>query len=164
MKRVYQRIVDKGHGDCMQASVASLFEDEYENVPNFIEHENWFDLFETYIKSKGYEFDGMLHNMAWNILSNPTRECFEYIEFVDSQIISKLNIDAEPGVEGLFLCSVLSPKYFTWEHMGTHMVICDREFNIVHDPNKEYRDIEAYPLSSILGYHGIINITTFKKI
>lgn len=41
MKKVFQTIVDKDHGNCMQAVVASLFELELDDVPNFIEMESW---------------------------------------------------------------------------------------------------------------------------
>ena len=37
MTKAYQTIIDKSHGNCMQAAVASLFDKKLEEVPNFIE-------------------------------------------------------------------------------------------------------------------------------
>lgn len=164
MKKVYQRIVDRGHGDCMQAAVASLFDDEYENVPAFIEYgAQWFKPFYKYAQSKGYEYMGMLHNKNWNVLNTPTDECWNDLSFNESLVLTVDNIQKETGVNGLFLCSVLSPKFFSWNDIATHAVICDSNLNIIHDPQIEYKDIKAYPLTSILGYNGIINVYLFDK-
>lgn len=164
MKKVYQRIVDVGHGDCMQAAMASLFGDEYENVPAFIEHDNWFELFCDFIESKGYEYDGMLHNKVWGTLMNPTFECFENPSFDKWSLLEPENLKSYQGVDGLFYASVLSPKYFNWDDLSaTHAVICDQNLNIVHDPNMDYGNIRAYPLSSVIGYNGIINVSIFIK-
>ena len=164
MRRIYQRRVDPGHGDCMQAAIASLFDDEYENVPAFIEHENWFELFIQYAESKGYEYEGMFHNKIWGTLLNPTFECFETPTFAEWSILTYENLKKHEGVNGLFYCSVLSPKYFSWDKIHeTHAVICDSNLNIVHDPNKEYGSIKAYPLSSVIGCNGIINVCNFIK-
>ncbi|WP_157279163.1 hypothetical protein [Proteiniphilum acetatigenes] len=163
MKKIYQRRVDQGHGDCMQAAMASLFDDEYENVPAFIEHNNWFELFCDYVESKGYEYDGMLHNKTWGTLMNPTFECLEVPKFDKWSLLTDENLKNYQGVDGLFYASVLSPKYFNWSDMDTHAVICDTDLNIVHDPNKDYENIRAYPLSSVIGCNGIINVSIFKK-
>lgn len=163
MKKVYQRRIDPGHGDCMQAAIASLLDDEYENVPPFIEYENWFELFVQYVESKGYEYEGMFHNKIWGILQHPTDECFDELKFHEWYLLNAKNLKKHQGVNGLFYCTVLSPKYFNWNNMNqTHAVICDSNLNIVHDPNKEYVSIKSYPLSSVIGCNGIINVCNFR--
>lgn len=162
MKKVYQRIVDPGHGDCMQAAIASLFDDEYENVPPFIElGDNMGKAFDEYLESKGYVCDNDLHNIKWGILLHPTDECKEESKYYEPCILKPENMGC--GVNGYFYCSVLSPKYFSWEHMGTHAVICDKDFNIVNDPNPEYKGIKSYPLASIIGFNGIIGVYNIRK-
>ena len=45
-----------------------------------------------------------------------------------------------------------------------HAVLIDNNFNIVHDPNPNYKGILKYPLADILGYNGIIKVDGFKKM
>lgn len=40
MIKVYQTMVDRGHGNCMQAVIASLLEKPLEEVPRFLEQES----------------------------------------------------------------------------------------------------------------------------
>lgn len=42
MKKVYQRIIDPKKGDCFKCCIASLLELDYDEVPNFVEQEDWF--------------------------------------------------------------------------------------------------------------------------
>lgn len=163
MKKIYQRIIDAKHGDCMQAAIASLFDDEYENVPAFIEYEISImeRMFDQYIESKGYVVNGMLHNKMWNTLLHPTDECWKKPRFLEKGLLKPENLST--GVDGYFYCSVLSPKYFSWGHMGTHAVICDSNLNIVHDPNKEYEGLKSYPLASVIGCNGIIGLYDIVK-
>lgn len=88
-------------------------------------------------------------------------ECKEEPRYYEPCILKPENMGC--GVNGYFYCSVLSPKYFSWEHMGTHAVICDKNFNIVHDPNPEYKGIKSYPLASIIGFNGIIGVYNIRK-
>lgn len=37
MKKVYQEIISDTNGDCLRATVASLFDKDLEEVPHFIE-------------------------------------------------------------------------------------------------------------------------------
>lgn len=120
-------------------------------------------MFCDYVESKGYEYDGMLHNKTWGTLMNPTFECLEVPKFDKWSLLTDENLKNYQGVDGLFYASVLSPKYFNWSDMDTHAVICDTYLNIVHDPNKDYENIRAYPLSSVIGCNGIINVSIFKK-
>lgn len=161
MKKIYQRIIDGDHGDCMQAAIASLFDDEYENVPEFIKCKNMGKLFDEYLESKGYKVESVLHNLLWNKLMHPTSECSIENKYYEPCILKPENLT--DGVNGYFYCSVLSPKYFSWQNMGTHAVICDSNLNIIHDPNKEYERIRAYPLTSIIGFSGIIGLYNIVK-
>lgn len=161
MKKIYQRFIDADRGDCMQAAIASLFGDDYENVPAFIEHANMGVLFDEYLESKGYKVESVLHNKSWNMLMNPTKDCFSNPRFYEPHILKPENLTE--GVDGYFYCSVLSPKYFSWQQIGTHAVICDSNLNIVHDPNEEYNGILSYPLASVIGCNGIIGLYNIVK-
>ncbi len=161
MRKIYQRIIDPRKGDCMQAAIASLFDDEYENVPAFIENDNMGELFDKYLESKGYVCENGLYNKTWSILLHPTEECKQKPRFYEPQVLKPENMGE--GVNGLFYCSVLSPKYFSWNDMNMHAVICDKNFNIVHDPNLEYRGIRSYPLASVIGFNGITGVYNIVK-
>jgi len=109
MKKVYQTIVDKDHGNCMQAVVASLFELELDDVPNFIEEEHWYWKMMEFYRERGYQcgtVNGSLEYM---------RKAAEF----------------DGGINGYFDATVPS-KIF---ENGTHAVVVDVNLNIVHDPN-----------------------------
>lgn len=164
MKKVYQTIVEPGHGNCMQAAFASLFDDELENVPNFIELNLWYDAMQNYLKTKGYKYNGMLHNKKWVTLTQPSTDVFQKTKWHKSSILTKTNLKKYDGVNGLFFASVCSPGYFTWESLSAHAVIIDKDFKIVHDPNKAYENIFSYPLSRVIDYSGVINVYLINKI
>ena len=143
MKPVSQTIVSQTNGDCMQAAIASLFECELEEVPKFIELKpSWFKPFREFLLSKGYDYEGML-------FSNATLK-----EHMSSKIVDL------KGINGLFYASVCSPKYNPEGIDGNtmHAVIIDKNFNVVWDPNPNYR-VEGlkYP-NSDNGYNGIMNV------
>lgn len=50
MKPVYQTIFDKPHGNCLQACVASILELDLDQVPNFVENDDWFQALETFLE------------------------------------------------------------------------------------------------------------------
>jgi len=160
MKKIYQTIVDRGHGNCMQAVIASLLDMKLNDVPNFIECDSWFKPLYELINKKGYSYQGMLHNKKYTILNSPSDECFNELKWHRQSIMTPKKLYREQGVNGLFYAGVLSPKYFSWTDQTTHAVIIDRDYNIVHDPNKEYNDkkFRQYPLTSLLGYNGIIDV------
>lgn len=164
MKKVYQTIVDPGHGNCMQAAFASLFDDELENVPNFVEIERWHLAMKDYALSKGYSYERILLNKKWTMLIDPSTGVFKETKWLKSSLLTKSNLKKYEGVNGLFFASVCSPKFFTWQTLTEHAVIIDKNFNIVHDPNKAYENILSYPLSSVIGYNGIIDVYVFNKI
>ena len=142
MKQISQTIVSPKNGNCMQAAIASLFECELDDVPNFIEFPSWFPPLREFILKRGYEFEGMLYSDAT----------------LKEHMSSKIK-DLK-GVNGLFYASVWSPKYNPEGIPGncSHAVIIDKDFNIVWDPNPEYRtEGFKYP-NHDNGYNGVHNV------
>lgn len=164
MKKIYQKISSPENGDCLKAAIASLFEEDYDNVPHFIETDSWFENLRIYCLEKGYKFEEILHNKNWSMLQSPTYGCFNVEKWEDSLLMSKHNMETRGGINGLFLATVLSPNYFTFKNIATHAVLIDKGFNIVHDPCEGYKDILKYPLSDILEYNGVIAVWDFKKV
>jgi hypothetical protein len=166
MNKVYQTIIGSNksevRGNCMQAAIASLFEMELNDVPNFIEYDsNWFDEMYKFLQENGYEYNGTLYNYKKFQL-----ESDEPLDVDADEWNKKLErIKDMDGIDGLFFASVLSPKYYVKEDLPhcTHAVIIDKNFNIVHDVNKGYVDIEKYPESDFLGYNGIIDVWLIEK-
>ena len=135
MKKVYQTIVDKDHGNCMQATVASLLELELEDVPNFIEIKegSWFITMYNLFQDKGYDLCTIgrsSHNNV-EILKKAAKVC--------------------GGINGYLYASVPSA---TFPNCG-HAVIVDTDLNIVHDPNPNQLALSytADDIDSIMVYH-----------
>jgi hypothetical protein len=163
MKKVYQTIIDQNKGNCMQAVMASLFNKDLEEVPNFIEFKEWFHPFHKFIEENGYKYKGMLHNKNYTRLNCPSSECFKEEKWHRPSIMTKKSLYKYGGVDGIFYAGVLSPKFFSWQKQTSHAVLIDRDFNIVHDPSPAYKDIIQYPLTSVLGYNGIIDVYLIEK-
>lgn len=169
MKKVYQRILDPKHGDCLKCAICSLFGLDYETVPNFSElygSGEWFVQASKFIEKLGYEYSAdTLWNPNINFLENPTDCCFN-----DRNVAADKTLDAltpQDGIDGLFLAAVYSPGYSNPnEHPMSHLhaVICDINYNIVFDPHPKYKDILCYPYSKLIGYNGIRTIDTFNKL
>lgn len=163
MKPVYQTIADKNKGNCMQAVIASLFDVELNEIPNFIEFDSWFEPLYKIIQKFGYEYNGILYNKKYSTLNTPTHECYHKIKWSKTTVLTPKRLYKESGVNGYFYAGVYSPKYFNWEDQITHAVIIDKDYNVVHDPNPSYKDIFNYPLTSVLGYNGIIDVCLINK-
>lgn len=113
MKRVFQSRIDRKHGTCMQAAIASLFEMFLDDVPNFIEMgDEWYYNMRKFYKDRGYCF-GCFNP---NNLIELTRKVLEY----------------DGGVNGYWYAAV--PSINLGEGV-THAVIIDKNMNVVHDPN-----------------------------
>lgn len=123
MKKVYQTIVDKGHGNCMQAAVASLFDLELEEVPNFIELEEGNGGVLQFMYKRG--FDACYIN----------RYRHESTEFLRK--VAKF----DGGVNG-YLYATVPSQTFTDVH---HAVIVDLDLNIIHDPNPNQLAMKLTP-------------------
>lgn len=157
MIKIYQNIVNKNHGNCMQAAIASLFEEPLENVPNFIELKNgWFSELCNFLKKRGYAYDGMLHSYGDNKRLYPNEDAKDRFN----------EIKEMEGVNGYFYAAVYSPKYYNPTDVCpiTHAVIIDKNFNIVHDVNKEYNNCAYYPEASAIGYNGIVYIFMINPV
>lgn len=159
MIKVFQTIINAGHGNCMQAAMASLFELKLEEVPNFKEEESWFGSMYKFVREHGYDFDGTLYNRKnglWNgTILKGYEDRFEEIKNME-------------GINGYFYAVVYSPKYYKLaEHPKdsvTHAVIIDKDFNIIHDPNPENQELKKYPYADEIGYNGIADIFMINPI
>ena len=113
MKKVYQSRIDKNHGTCMQAAIASLFEMFIEDVPNFIEMgDEWWSEMDYFYKERGY-----------------CLSCFNSNERIE---LTKKVLEFDGGINGYWFASVESVNLGkdVW-----HAVIIDKDLNVVHDPN-----------------------------
>ena len=123
MKKVYQTIVDRGNGNCMQAVVASLFEKELDEVPHFLEAgDKCFTTTYEFFREQGYDITPF----------NPKKEEM------------KLNLELleyDNGINGFFYATVLSQTFKD----GTHAVVIDKNLNVVHDPNPNKKALKLKP-------------------
>ena len=165
MKPVYQTIIDKNKGNCMQAMYASLFELELEEVPNFSlwwnenppDDRHWSQVEWDFIKKQGYSEGRTLYNPNCRPNGISQRDKNKVLKEYCLEAVKEHN-----GVKGCFYASVLSPIFYKNDG-GTHCILVDNNFNIVHDPNPEYRGLTEYPLSEKNGYKGILYIKTYVK-
>ena len=166
MKRIYQRIVDPERGDCMKCCIASILDLEYDDVPNFVEYDDWYSRMMDFMKKFGYNFSlDTIYNPNVTYLETPTHECFKAYERDPECFFPYLK--PEYGINGLYLATVYSPKYTTAnENPITHLhsVICDKDFRIIHDPNPEYAALIQYPYAKLIGYNGIRCVDKIEKI
>ena len=171
MKKVYQTVIDKTIGNCMQATIASLLDLELNVVPNFIlePKNNWFQTMYRFLKDNGYEFNGTLYNIEDSRIRGEYHS--SYMEHYN-KIINSDNKDNNlerlknsKGIDGFFYASVYSPRFVNLmdKHPTGHAVIIDSSFNIVHDPNPNYKDIIKYPYADELGYNGVIDVFLIEK-
>jgi hypothetical protein len=130
MKKVFQKIVCKGKGDCVRATIASLFDKEYEEVPDFSpDHAQGYELLK-FFRAQGYDYsyfnrreDG--HQLQSGVLCPTIEEVAKY----------------DGGINGYFYASVKSQ---TFENVS-HAVVVDVELNIVHDPNPNQLALKLDP-------------------
>jgi len=107
-------------------------------------------VFKDYFKSNGYAETIALYNpIMWeNIMPEYSLERLKDFK----------------GVNGFFYATVCSPTYNPKGELSgiTHAVVIDKKFNIVHDPNPNYKDVKRiYPLHD--KYNGIRQIEVFEK-
>jgi hypothetical protein len=125
MKKVFQTIVDKKHGNCMQAAVASLLELELEQVPNFISYgEDWGKVWWNFWDEKGYSY-------------YPTTIVKSKRGTEELKNVAKF----DKGINGYFYATVNSQTYSD----GTHAIIVDENLNVVHDPNPNQLALKLTP-------------------
>lgn len=163
MNKIYQTIIDKKYGNCMQAAYATLFNLKLEEVPHFLEEpqDKWFERLWEFYKSQGYLYD-------FNIDNHNLLDVLGEKSGFRNQQKNRFDIEVpkRPAINGMFAAIVYSPKYFNIDdkYHSTHQVLIDRKFNIVHDPNPENKGIKAYPLADKIGYNGIKSIEFAVKL
>lgn len=121
MKKVLQENVDKGSGDCARAAIASLFDKELNEVPEFFPDGSQLWEITKYFESQGYKA------MCYNKMPG----------FPTLQEAAK----HDGGVNGFFYASVYSQIYDD----TSHAVIVDVDMNIVHDPNPNQLAMKLSP-------------------
>jgi len=123
MKPVFQTIVDKGNGNCMQAVIASLFNLELYMVPNFIEFRN-----DTFTKLNDF-----LDDIGFKFYYMRTEE-------YDVDLIKEVTY-FDRGINGYFFGVIKSRTY----QDATHAVVIDKDLNIIHDPNPNQKALKLHP-------------------
>lgn len=174
-KKIYQKLCNDKTGDCMKCCIATLFEKDYDEVPNFIEQNDWGKSFQETINSYGYKSYETLFNESFQrYILNIRKSCFEDIDMSRHFLINKINLLKFNGVnikgEKIMLGTVVSPFLFDhdktidymYEHQ--HMVLIDEKCNIVFDPNPHNKGILRYPLAPLIGYNGITEVWELKEI
>lgn len=157
MKKVYQSIVDKNSGDCWSAAIASLLNLHLEDVPHFNswEHQNW-NVYYDFLLDNGYKEVAFLYNPCrWIIDKRYSKPDEDY---------SLTQLKKYSGVDSHFYATVWSPKFVHDSLYYTHAVIIDKNFNIVHDPNPNYRKINKYPFANTLSFNGILTVSVIEKL
>lgn len=111
MKKVFQERVSDVDGDCARAVIASLFDKELHEVPEFKpDASQGFEIMK-YFKSQGYSYS----------CYNRRNDC--------PSLEDAAKFDG--GINGYFYASVKSQTFEnTW-----HAVVVDIDLNVVHDPN-----------------------------
>lgn len=116
MKKVFQTIESGERGNCMQAVVASLFDLELKDVPNFI----YFDSGNGEANDKMWDFfmSKGFNPSSFGTFDTPIDKYREACKF-------------DGGINGYFYASVKSQTFDT----VSHAVVINSSLEIVHDPN-----------------------------
>jgi hypothetical protein len=140
MKKVFQTNISSDCGDCARAAVASLFEMEIEDVPDFLGNHDSVPMglaIMNFHSDRGYT-PGYINGGC----DKPTlQEIAQY----------------DGGVNGYFYAAVNSRTF----PGGSHAVIVDTDLRVVHDPNPNGKCLNLNPedIVQILTTKGfIINI------
>lgn len=150
MKPVYQTISNNINGNCLAAMVASLLEKSIEEVPNFVESDDWFAAMQAFMFRFGYVYDQYLINGNRTELSDEDKAKHEWFQ-------QKL---PEYGSIDGFYDAVVFSKNFPGAY---HAVVYDRNFNIVHDPSR-IENTSKYPQTDEIRYNGIIGVCLWRKV
>lgn len=146
---VYQTIFDLKSGNCQSATIASLLHKDIKDVPIFVEHEDWFGKLCEYMESQGYVY----HSYMVNGNRKDSDVKIDNYEWFKEELPDYGHFD---GFYDATVTSVNHPN-------AGHAVICDKNFNIVHDPNPNNSHIKEYPEASKIGYNGIIGVALWIK-
>lgn len=129
MKKVYQSIVCKERGDCCRAVMASLFDKELHEVPEFKPDHNQGLEISNFLEEHGYEY-GYYNKRDGQTTQDgaPLPTLLEVAKY-------------DGGINGYFYASVKSQTF----DGVTHAVVVDIDLNIVHDPNPNQLAMQLGP-------------------
>ena len=119
MKKSYQTVFEAGKGNALQACVASIFDENLENVPNFIEGISYADAIADYVQ-KEYQLT------------------FVKIFLQDGQL--DFNVQHAP----LVLAAGKSPRG-NFKHVVVGKII-NKQIELVHDPYPDANGLEGEPV------------------
>lgn len=125
---VFQRIIDVGKGDCFKCCLASIFEQEYDNIPNFIEFKK------SYMDETASQW---LSTFGYKILR---------LDLRDQNSIYQIEWMLASGI--YCILSVDSQKYPGGAHAVVGQFIRNKNeysLEVVHDPNPDnmkYKDFD----------------------
>lgn len=159
MKPVYQTIFCNVKGNCYAAIIASLLEKTIEEVPNFIEQDDHHQAACDFLNPFGYNY--------LQYLVNGNMRC----EYKNKYEFFRKELPMIGAINGFYDAVVYSPNFFDMEKHTSdpnykpvcHAVIVDKNFNIIHDPNPNYKKIDKYPLANEVGYNGVIGVVLWNK-
>ncbi|KAA0888741.1 hypothetical protein [Oryzomonas rubra] len=126
MTPVNQEIVDHGKGDCQRAAIASLFDLDIDQVPNFRKYpdKGWFNVLWHFLHGIGYEYLGCP--------STPSKAKRPDGTWVYTRAPE---LDPADSINGYFYGVVPSKTFKD----TTHAVVIDCNGLVVHDPNPNKR-------------------------
>ena len=121
LKKVLQKTVKKGSGDCARAAMATLFGKKLDEIPQFFpDSKQTWNIFK-YFKNEGYK---------------PT-----FYKRNENKVSLEEVAKYDGGINGYFYASVPSQTFKN----GNHAVIVDTELNVVHDPNPNQLALKLKP-------------------
>ena len=138
MKAVEQNEVDKGTGDCMRASIASVLEIDLQAVPHMTRtnEKKWFSV--MYYFFVAYEV--IYAGMWW-------------------PAYGKRRLRKRDSINGFYLATVKSRTYPREEGI-THMVVMDSAWRVAHDPHPD----KKWQGELLFGSPDLESIYKFRKM
>lgn len=119
MRRVHQTITEKGKGNCVRATIASLMNKSIDEVPEFPVDDKQSIAVMDYFFKEGYE-PTWIYKSQYNTM----------------EMIAIARLDK--GLGGYFYATVKSK---TFENT-LHAVVVDTNLNVVHDPHPSQQHAE----------------------
>ncbi len=135
MIKVFQKMFEKGRGDCWRACVASLLELEMDAVPHFLLHGDYcYTVFSKFLEALGYEFSYTRVLSRGKFLVNRLPNRKDLINGAIIVIVPSLNI------EGL-----------------QHCILVNSKGRVLHDPSlgKSRMGQNVFKNKSIRGWYNI---------
>lgn len=118
MKKVYQTVFESGKGNALQAGVASIFDKELDEVPNFLEFPSYADAIADYVQK---QFD------------------LTFVKFKLPNGILDFSVKHSP----LVLAAGKSPRG-NFKHVIVGKIV-DNEIELAHDPYPDGNGLDGKP-------------------